>query len=587
MVLVFAVAAASGRSQGGPSVRSESSGGFRAAGSSAISRTLEDKARDLINVKDYGAICDGGTTDDRTAIQAAIDAAGNGTVWFPGGAACGVSAPGIFLYPANTGITLRCQAQSRNGGYAEGKNSCLVAYKAAPPTVLLTNMAERSHLLNLYLDGNSGAAVHGLVDVNADRDVEQSVTTAHFSGSGMQIWNEGTPVSTLTADAAKGSSSFNVDSITRNRITFGQDFCKGITLDYGTPTQEALATSRVAGNTVITRSGALFAHGRGSTVRCHGHDNEQQIDRYTSYDNGGWGFEVIPGTDNNGIEWRDGNSNGNALGGEKWFGSVNMHYGGNYEADRGPAIQLGDSSIVPGTAGMYIGPTADMEEASEEFNAVWSVCDNTSRVDTQGTTRLIIKKGNEACSTYRLGSTTSGLAVTADSNGSAAVFITGANGSVPVAVYREAPTGRCPYPGEIAVNPNGGNLSSTYRFCIASSSGVITNAAGSKPVTLTTKSAPPSGKVLLSGFTGRWSTLNGVWTSTHLSESTFSIPADASRMGPLSGSPTVITGSWTDLGGSQGKTVTYKNIPTDCRIVDGTPKGCKNTTLTFIDGALQ
>jgi len=59
---------------------------FLAAGTGATSRTLQNKLRDVVSVKDFGAVGDG-ATDDRVAIQAAINSAmtlGN-AVYFPAG----------------------------------------------------------------------------------------------------------------------------------------------------------------------------------------------------------------------------------------------------------------------------------------------------------------------------------------------------------------------------------------------------------------------------------------------------------------------------------------------------------------------
>lgn len=61
---------------------------FLQAGTGAVTRSMQDKGRDAISVKDFGAVGDG-TTDDSVAINAAIAAAAalpnRGTVVFPAG----------------------------------------------------------------------------------------------------------------------------------------------------------------------------------------------------------------------------------------------------------------------------------------------------------------------------------------------------------------------------------------------------------------------------------------------------------------------------------------------------------------------
>lgn len=60
-------------------------GSFTQSGAGAIARTFQDKLRDFVSPRDFGAKFDG-TTDDTVAIQCAIDAAGQGgTVMFPNG----------------------------------------------------------------------------------------------------------------------------------------------------------------------------------------------------------------------------------------------------------------------------------------------------------------------------------------------------------------------------------------------------------------------------------------------------------------------------------------------------------------------
>ena len=55
--------------------------GFTPTGAGAVTRTVDSKLKDVVSVKDFGAVGDG-VADDRAAIQAAIDKIGT----YPAGA---------------------------------------------------------------------------------------------------------------------------------------------------------------------------------------------------------------------------------------------------------------------------------------------------------------------------------------------------------------------------------------------------------------------------------------------------------------------------------------------------------------------
>lgn len=88
-VLVFAVADATSLSTFQTQLADGSGSslvGYNEGGVGSVNRTVQDRLRDYVSVKDFGAVGNG-VNDDTAAIQAAINsfASGNGTVFFPQG----------------------------------------------------------------------------------------------------------------------------------------------------------------------------------------------------------------------------------------------------------------------------------------------------------------------------------------------------------------------------------------------------------------------------------------------------------------------------------------------------------------------
>lgn len=77
---------------------------FTQAGTGAVVRTAQDKLREFVSVKDFGAVGDG-VTDDTAAIQAAIDSIRDGVVLVPGG-----------KYLVNSDVHLLLKGQSPTEG---------------------------------------------------------------------------------------------------------------------------------------------------------------------------------------------------------------------------------------------------------------------------------------------------------------------------------------------------------------------------------------------------------------------------------------------------------------------------------------
>jgi hypothetical protein len=87
--------------------------GFEQAGANAVPRSVQDKLREVVSVKDFGAVADG-VTDDTAAINAAFDyVIGNqgGTLYFPSGVYLCKNNIGNISYTQNNLVDLQIIAE--------------------------------------------------------------------------------------------------------------------------------------------------------------------------------------------------------------------------------------------------------------------------------------------------------------------------------------------------------------------------------------------------------------------------------------------------------------------------------------------
>lgn len=122
---------------------------FNASGAGAVERTVDDKLRDTVNVKDFGAVGDG-VTDDASAIQATINSissAGGGIVYFPEG-----------TFKVNSTINVGSNITISGAGI----NSTIIKVGIADiTTVNISASSTNVGLENLTINGNRAAFPSG------------------------------------------------------------------------------------------------------------------------------------------------------------------------------------------------------------------------------------------------------------------------------------------------------------------------------------------------------------------------------------------------------------------------------------------
>jgi hypothetical protein len=129
---------------------------FQQSGTGAVTRTMQDKAREFVSVKDFGALGDA-ATDDTIAVQAALDAHDN--VYFP---------PGTYVVSALTFAGKRL--------FGDGAT---LFWKSGAVGPLITVSSGGAELRGIKFDGNAAGHTITTSAHKIDRD-QASVIACEF-----------------------------------------------------------------------------------------------------------------------------------------------------------------------------------------------------------------------------------------------------------------------------------------------------------------------------------------------------------------------------------------------------------------------
>lgn len=144
--------------------------GFTQSGTGAVARTMQDKARDIVSAKDFGAIANG-VTNDTAALAKAITKAQGGTLYLPDGTYVNDSIPaninGVHIIGSPRVNFIGTPLPMFMGVFTGNRECCLVG-----------------GVIRYYATGPNGAGWYFLKDQGANHDpVLLGPVTASGTGS--------------------------------------------------------------------------------------------------------------------------------------------------------------------------------------------------------------------------------------------------------------------------------------------------------------------------------------------------------------------------------------------------------------------
>jgi hypothetical protein len=110
------------------------------SGTGAVTRTVDSKLKDVVSVKDFGAVGNG-VVDDTAAIQAAINAVNRGTVFFP---------PGTYNF---TSLTISASGGSFASLVGAGSEVTTLKHTGTGVAISVSNISPGNESLSFALSG--------------------------------------------------------------------------------------------------------------------------------------------------------------------------------------------------------------------------------------------------------------------------------------------------------------------------------------------------------------------------------------------------------------------------------------------------